>query len=90
MAGRPRSRSSSINEPGAIFSAGKGFDFHKERKRSKKKETFGTGRPVENGGSEEIHKKRGFPQSLGKASQKTRAFSTFPHRPGGNLNQQTI
>jgi len=38
----------------------------KERKRSKKKETFGRGRPVENDTSMEIHTKRGFPQRFGK------------------------
>jgi hypothetical protein len=55
----------------------------KERKKNQKRKK---GRPVENDISEEIHKRRGFPQSFGKASQKTLGFPTFPHRPcGGDL-----
>lgn len=53
---RPNSRSSFIGDPGATFVGARDESFHKERKRSKKKEKFGRGRPVETAAAVEINK----------------------------------
>jgi hypothetical protein len=86
---RPRSGSSLIDDPGATFFGKRCKDFQKERKRSKKKEKFGRGRPVETDTAVEIIKgglRRyslyRFPPLLEKACAKNApAFSQFHTGP---------
>ena len=57
----------------------------KKEKRSKKERKQ---RPVETAAPEEIRKRRGFPQELGKGEQRTLAFSTVTTGPA-TVDKQT-
>ena len=85
VAGRPGSRSSSINEPGADFS-GKGASIsRKKEKEAKRKKRFGTGRPVETDATVGILKNR-----ISTVACKTlRVSHSYPQGPAAiSINNQ--